>query len=191
MKLRKLQKLLILSVCTLSLTACGADTAQPFDVSAEGKPVNEASQQSRYPTAENDQGQAAGSDTLPDRQPNDNSGSQPSDEHADKVPSLSGNVLSLSENSFTITPMETTVYDDGSSVGAVPAPGYEDSVPKITVKYTDATVFTVRVISGNGASYTDEEGDSSDLATGVLVDLEGAYEGEEFQADHVIINIVN
>lgn len=103
---------------------------------------------------------------------------------------LTGSILSLEGDSFVISRIETTTYEDGTQLCVSASPGSEDQFEKVTVKYTQATPVTVRTITGRGAAYTDREGSSEDLKAELMVELEGGYEGEEFQADSIRVVIV-
>lgn len=101
---------------------------------------------------------------------------------------LEGNIISLEEGSFTISEIVTQKNPDGNGDVAVGvAAGAE--VPEedlITVKYTDQTVFTMR-ISTDGVTATDSAGIAKDLEESDHVIMTGKRDGQIYKAESIVI----
>lgn len=102
---------------------------------------------------------------------------------------IGGKVRSIDRNSFVLS---LTIWGDsedgaGSSV-LIPEPGSPEEV-LVTVQCADSVVYELWTIQGGGADIQKEEASFSEIQEGIGLEAEGYYEGNEFVADKVIIEI--
>lgn len=139
------------------------------------------------PTQENNDGSA----NL--TQDNDDSPANPAQENSDDSLNLDlgspdaeiigGKVRSVSQGQFVIS---RTLIED--SFVTMPEPGSPDEV-LVTVRCTDSTIYELWTIQGGGAGITRKDAAFSDIQTGGGLEVTGSFEGEEFVADKVIIEL--
>lgn len=102
---------------------------------------------------------------------------------------LNGRVLEFSDTGFTITPVYTEVFADGTRGSWEAAPGKENAENNIYVTYTEDTVFEVVYFSVNLQDVSSrEDADKSSIKKQTLVYVFGSSEDEKnWTADKVII----
>lgn len=102
---------------------------------------------------------------------------------------LNGRVLEFSDTGFTITPVYTEVFADGTRGSWEAAPGKEKEENNIYVTYTEDTVFEVVYFSVNLQDVSSrEDADKSSIKKQTLVYVFGSSEdGKNWTADKVII----
>ncbi len=102
---------------------------------------------------------------------------------------LNGRVLEFSDTGFTITPVYTEVFADGTRGSWEAAPGKENAEDNIYVTYTEDTVFEVVYFSVNLQDVSSrEDADKSSIKKQTLVYVFGSSEDEKiWTADKVII----
>ena len=102
---------------------------------------------------------------------------------------IGGTVKSTSQNSFVIsrTLLEESSIGHG---GIVVMPEYESPEKElVTVRYTDSTMFERWTIKGGGADIVQEEAAFSEIQEGTVLEALGCFDGNEFIAEKVIIEI--
>ena len=127
------------------------------------------------------------SDSLDDEGSNDGSASD----------SSSINKFSISQDSMIIGGKVRSVTQDGfilsrvlieDSFVVIPEAGSPEE-ELVTVCYTDLTTFECWIIQGGGAGIETKEAVSSDIQEGGGLEVTGYFDGEEFVAEKVIIEI--
>lgn len=78
--------------------------------------------------------------------------------------------------------------DDGGSYVSIPEEGSPEE-ELVTIHCTDTTSFERWTIQGGGAGITTDEAAFSDIQRGSGLEAEGYFDGEEFIAERVIIEI--
>ena len=91
---------------------------------------------------------------------------------------------SIDTDNFVIS---RTLIDEEGYV-KMPEAGSPDE-ELVTIRCTDSTVFELWKIQGGGAGIETSEAAFSDLAVGSGLEAEGYFDGEEFAAEKVIIEI--
>lgn len=97
---------------------------------------------------------------------------------------LGGKVQSVSDDGMIVA--KTTVMGEGEDAGMVTIVDEKDA-EKITVKFTADTRVEHWIIQGGGAGIDMRDAALSDLKSGLGVELEGDYEGENFIATRILI----
>ena len=102
---------------------------------------------------------------------------------------LNGRVLEFSDTGFTMTPIYTEVFADGTRNSWEAAPGHEKEEDNIYVTYTEDTVFEVVYFSMSLQEETSrEEADKSSIKNQTVVYVFGSSEdGKNWIADKVLI----
>ena len=97
---------------------------------------------------------------------------------------IGGKVRSVSSDSIVIS---RTLIDEEGMV-TMPEAGSADE-QLVTIRCTESTDFELWTIQGGGAGIDTKEASFSDIDEGSGIEVEGHFEGEEFIADKVIIEI--
>lgn len=97
---------------------------------------------------------------------------------------LGGKVQSVSDDGMIVA--QTTVMGEGEDDGMVTLVDEKDA-KKIPVKFTADTKVEHWIIQGGGAGIDMRDAALSDLKSGMGVELEGDYEGENFIATRILI----
>ncbi len=102
---------------------------------------------------------------------------------------LNGRVLEFSDTGFTITPVHTVVYEDGTRNSWEAAPGKENEEDNIYVTYTENTIFEVVYFDMSLQEVSSrEDADKSSIKKQTLVYVFGTGEdGKNWTADKVLI----
>lgn len=102
---------------------------------------------------------------------------------------LNGRVLEFSDTGFTITPIYTEVYEDGTRNSWEAAPGKESEEDNIYVTYTEDTVFEVVYFNMSLQDVSSrEDADKSSIKKQTAVYVFGSSEdGKNWIADKVLI----
>ncbi|MDE7206760.1 MAG: hypothetical protein K2N90_06325 [Lachnospiraceae bacterium] len=99
---------------------------------------------------------------------------------------IGGKVRSVAQDSFVIS---RTLYDDSdNSMVIMPEPGSPEE-ELVTVRCADTTVFERWIIQGGGAGIDTEQAVFSDIEEGGGLEAFGHFDGEEFVAEKVVIEI--
>lgn len=97
---------------------------------------------------------------------------------------LGGKVQSVADDGMIVA--QTTVMGEGEDAGMVTIVDEKDA-KKISVKFTTDTRVEHWIIQGGGADIDMKDAAISDLKSGLGVELEGDYEGENFIATRILI----
>lgn len=97
---------------------------------------------------------------------------------------LGGKVQSVADDGMIVA--QTTVMGEGEDDGMVTLVDEKDA-KKIPVKFTADTKVEHWIIQGGGAGIDMRDAALSDLKSGMGVELEGDYEGENFIATRILI----
>ena len=97
---------------------------------------------------------------------------------------IGGKVRSVSSDSIVIS---RTLIDEEGMV-TMPESGSADE-QLVTIRCTDSTDFELWTIQGGGAGIDIKEASFSDIGEGSGIEAEGRFEGEEFIANKIIIEI--
>lgn len=105
---------------------------------------------------------------------------------------LEGDVLSVNQDSFVVSQIETWTEGD-ASYAASAAPGYEEEEKRITVHVAGNCVYQYQTVKNGGINPEDvstREGSFSDLQEGILVDMKGSWQDDgSFLADSVVMSV--
>ncbi|MBP3460517.1 MAG: hypothetical protein J6K58_15055 [Lachnospiraceae bacterium] len=102
---------------------------------------------------------------------------------------LTGDIQEIGDRTFVISEVVET-EDNGAQVAVIVVD--EDMKNLIEVHYDENTKFSKRIIRDGGADYEDAEATSQDLAKGLLAEMKGMYQGEEFYASEIqLIQVIN
>ncbi|MDE6387546.1 MAG: hypothetical protein K2L82_07045 [Lachnospiraceae bacterium] len=98
---------------------------------------------------------------------------------------IGGHVRSVSQDSFVLS---RTLLDDDGMIIAMPEAGSPEE-ELVTVRCTDSTVYEWWTIRSGGGSIDKEETSFSELKESAGVEALGRFDGEEFIAEKVIIEV--
>lgn len=102
---------------------------------------------------------------------------------------LAGDIQDIRDSTFVISEVVET-EDNDAQVAVIVVD--EDMMNLIAVHYDENTKFSKRIIRDGGADYEDAEATSQDLAKGLLAEMKGMYQGEEFYAFEIqLIEVIN
>ncbi|MBD5504146.1 MAG: hypothetical protein HDR09_10530 [Lachnospiraceae bacterium] len=101
---------------------------------------------------------------------------------------IGGKVRSVAQDSFVISRTLWEDSDDGGSYVSIPEEGSPEE-DLVTIHCTETTTFERWTIQGGGAGITTDETAFSDIQRGSGLEAEGYFDGEEFIAERVIIEI--
>lgn len=100
---------------------------------------------------------------------------------------IGGEVRSVSQNSFVIS--RTLTEDDGEAMIAVMPEAGSPEEELVTIRLADSVTFERWTISGGGAGIDKAEASFAEVQEGTMLEAQGSFEGEEFVAKKVIIEI--
>ena len=98
---------------------------------------------------------------------------------------IGGKVVSVSSDSFVIS---RTLLDDQGNIVAMPEEGNPEE-QQVTVRCADSTLYETWTIQGGGAGIDKMEAAFSEIKAGDGVEAQGYFDGEEFVAEKVIIEV--
>lgn len=157
-------------------TAGTPETLSQDNENSHANPTQENNEDSANLTQDNE-------DSHANPAPENNDNSQKLDFGGPDAEIIGGKVRSVSQGQFVIS---RTLIED--SVVTMPEPGSPDEV-LVTVRCTDSTVYEHWTIQGGGAGITRKDAAFSDIQTGGGLEVSGSFDGEEFVADKVIIEL--
>lgn len=100
---------------------------------------------------------------------------------------IGGEVRSVSQDSFVIS--RTLIEDDGEGMTAMMPQAGSPEEELVTIRLADAVTFERWTISGGGAGIDKAEASFAEVQEGTMLEAQGSFEGEEFVAKKVIIEI--
>lgn len=168
-------------IMALMMSAAGCNSGQ--------EPVNTATIES-LSFNDSPESETAGNDTsIPTDISQENDSNLPTDTPPE-VFSISqnaifigGKVRSVSQDSFVIS---RTLIED--SMVTMPEPGSPDEV-LVTIRCLDSTTFEHWTIQGGGAGITKKDAAFSDIHAGDGLEASGYFDGDEFIAEKVMIEL--
>lgn len=98
---------------------------------------------------------------------------------------LSGKIQQLDESGMIIA--QTTVWDDGEGGSGTITLVDEKDAEKIPVRFAGDVKVEYWKIQGGGAGIDMQDCTLSNLSAGIMVEMEGYYEGEEYVATRIIM----
>ena len=204
--INRVKKVLILTgiLCVIGITLCACQGTK--EVSDENQNQEEIggtdSKEKDIPNE--DQEQENPSETNSEDDAADNTLNQESNtENADKTnesqseakggeintaaPNLEGTIKDIQEKQLTVVESITEESENGGDIMVGPGSGDDSEFNKVTVTYDDNTVFVIKNIYDGGARSETENGTSSDLATGQMVEIWGTSAADGLQATQICI----
>lgn len=183
-----------LALILTTATACG--DKQPAENQNSALPLESEAENQSTPSATEDE---SGTDTtLPSENDETDTSSEtaPDDSTPNDLPAtvnkdtttIGGIVRSVAQDSFVISRTLIDDSDDGGSYVTIPGEGSPEE-ELVTIRCTDKTTFELWTIQGGGADITTNEASFSDIQSGGGLEAEGSYDGEDFIAERVIIEI--
>ena len=202
----RVKKVLMLTgiVCVMGITLCACQGTK--EVSDENQNQEEIggtdSKEKDIPNE--DQEQEDPSETNSEDDAADNTLNQESNtENADKTngsqseakggeintaaPNLEGTIKDIQEKQLTVVESITEESENGGDIMVGPGSGDDSEFNKVTVTYDDNTVFVIKNIYDGGARSETENGTSSDLTTGQMVEIWGTSAADGLQATQICI----
>ena len=202
----RVKKVLILTgiLCVMGITLCACQGTK--EVSDENQNQEEIggtdSKEKDIPNE--DQEQEDPSETNSEDDAADNTLNQESNtENADKTngsqseakggeintaaPNLEGTIKDIQEKQLTVVESITEESENGGDIMVGPGSGDDSEFNKVTVTYDDNTVFVIKNIYDGGARSETENGTSSDLTTGQMVEIWGTSAADGLQATQICI----
>ena len=202
----RVKKVLILTgiLCVMGITLCACQGTK--EVSDENQNQEEIggtdSKEKDIPNE--DQEQEDPSETNSEDDAADNTLNQESNtENADKTngsqseakggeintaaPNLEGTIKDIQEKQLSVVESITEESENGGDIMVGPGSGDDSEFSKVTVTYDDNTVFVIKNIYDGGARSETENGTSSDLTTGQMVEIWGTSVADGLQATQICI----
>ena len=102
-------------------------------------------------------------------------------------PNLEGTIKEIQEKQLTVVESITEESENGGDIMVGPGSGDDSEFNKVTVTYNDNTVFVIKNIYDGGARFETENGTSSDLTTGQMVEIWGTSAADGMQATQICI----
>jgi len=182
--------LIIGTVCMMSLTVYGCGGS--VEESSEPDIQTEAPQNEETEEPADEEGTQEGSENTGEEATQEDS--ENTDEEAQDQPEgvteLEGDIREINDGSFVVCEI-TVIEEDGAEIMVVGAPGNEEDMNLITVRYDEDTEFIKQKIWNGGADHEEREGSPEDLEEDFTAEMEGSYVGEEFHADRIkIIEVI-
>lgn len=100
---------------------------------------------------------------------------------------IGGEVRSVSQDSFVIS--RTLTEDDGEDMIAVMPQAGSPEEELVTIRLADAVSFERWTISGGGAGIDKADASFAEVQEGTMLEAQGSFEGDEFVAKKVIVEI--
>lgn len=189
--------MIIAAILALTLAmATGCNSKQAAESPNTTLPLeNKTEDQSNLPVAEDQ----SGTDTTPPNANNETDTSPkatPDDNTPNVLPAnvdenttiIGGKVRSVTQDSFVISRTLIEDSDDGASYVTIPGEGSPEE-ELVTIHCTGTTAFELWTIQGGGTGIETDEATFSDIQIGGGLEVEGYFDGEEFIAEKVIIEI--
>lgn len=100
---------------------------------------------------------------------------------------IGGEVRSVSQDSFVIS--RTLTEDDGDAMIAVMPEAGSPEEELVTIRLADSVTFERWTIGGGGAKIDRAEASFAEVQEGTMLEAQGSFEGDEFVAKKVIVEI--
>ena len=202
----RVKKVLILTgiLCVMGITLCACQgTKEVSDenqnqeeiggTDSKEKDIPNEDQEQENPSETNSEDDAA-DDTLNQESNTENTdetnGSQSEAKGGEintAAPNLEGTIKDIQEKQLTVVESITEESENGGDIMVGPGSGDDSEFNKVTVTYNDNTVFVIKNIYDGGARSETENGTSSDLTTGQMVEIWGTSVADGLQATQICI----
>ena len=202
----RVKKVLILTgiLCVMGITLCACQgTKEVSDenqnqeeiggTDSKEKDIPNEDQEQEDPSETNSEDDAA-DDTLNQESNTENTdktnGSQSEAKGGEintAAPNLEGTIKEIQEKQLTVVESITEESENGGDIMVGPGSGDDSEFSKVTVTYDDNTVFVIKNIYDGGARSETENGTSSDLTTGQMVEIWGTSAADGLQATQICI----
>lgn len=202
----RVKKVLILTgiLCVIGITLCACQgTKEVSDenqnqeeiggTDSKEKDIPNEDQEQEDPSETNSEDDAA-DDTLNQESNTENTdqtnGSQSEAKGGEintAAPNLEGTIKDIQEKQLTVVESITEESENGGDIMVGPGSGDDSEFSKVTVTYDDNTVFVIKNIYDGGARSETENGTSSDLTTGQMVEIWGTSAADGLQATQICI----
>lgn len=207
----RVKKVLILTgiLCVMGITLCACQgTKEVSDenqnqeeiggTDSKEKDIPNEDQEQEDPSETNSEDDAA-DDTLNQESNTENTdetnGSQSEAKGGEintAAPNLEGTIKDIQEKQLSVVESITEESENGGDIMVGPGSGDDSEFNKVTVTYNDNTVFVIKNIYDGGARSETENGTSSDLTTGQMVEIWGTSVADGLQATQIcIVNVVS
>ena len=103
------------------------------------------------------------------------------------APNLEGTIKDIQEKQLSVVESIIEESENGGDIMVGPGSGDDSEFSKVTVTYDDNTVFVIKNIYDGGARSETENGTSSDLTTGQMVEIWGTSAADGLQATQICI----
>ena len=202
----RVKKVLMLTgiLCVMGITLCACQgTKEVSDenqnqeeiggTDSKEKDIPNEDQEQENPSETNSEDDAA-DDTLNQESNTENTdktnGSQSEAKDGEintAAPNLEGTIKDIQEKQLTVVESITEESENGGDIMVGPGSGDDSEFNKVTVTYNDNTVFVIKNIYDGGARSETENGISSDLTTGQMVEIWGTSAADGLQATQICI----
>ncbi len=202
----RVKKVLILTgiLCVMGITLCACQGTKKVSdenlkqdeiggTDSKEKDIPKEDQEQEDPSKTNSEDDAA-DDTLNQESNTENTdkanGSRPEANGGDintADPNLKGHIKDIHGKQLTVVESVTEKSEDGGDIMVGPGSGDDSEFSKVTVTYDDNTVFMIKNIYDSGARSETENGTSSDLTTGQMVEIWGTSAADGLQATQIYI----
>ena len=202
----RVKKVLILTgiLCVMGITLCACQgTKEVSDenqnqeeiggTDSKEKDIPNEDQEQEDPSETNSEDDAA-DDTLNQESNTENTdktnGSQSEAKGGEintAAPNLEGTIKDIQEKQLSVVESITEESENGGDIMVGPGSGDDSEFNKVTVTYDDNTVFVIKNIYDGGARSETENGTSSDLTTGQMVEIWGTSAADGLQATQICI----
>ena len=179
----------IMVVMLVTATGCGNGKETDMNIKTESVTVivdenngkDNRKEQEQKDEAQKDAPESSNTDDVTGS--NDNIITENSENYT--MENIGGKVMSIAQDSFVIS---RVIVDENGMILVMPGEGGPDEV-LTTIHCTDSTVYEHWTIQGGGAGIEKKEAAFSDITESSGLEAEGYFDGEEFVANKVIIEV--
>ena len=203
--INRVKKVLILTgiLCVIGITLCACQgTKEVSDENQNQEEIGGTDSKEKYIPNE-DQEQEDPSETNSEDDADDTLNQESNTENTDETngsqsgakggeintsaPNVEGTIKEIQEKQLTVVEYITEECENGGDIMVGPGSGDDSEFSKVTVTYDDNTVFVIKNIYDGGARSETENGISSDLTTGQMVEIWGTSAADGLQATQICI----
>lgn len=201
----RVKKVLMLTgiLCVMGITLCACQgTKEVSDENQNQEEIGGTDSKEKYIPNE-DQEQEDPSETNSEDDADDTLNQESNTENTDETngsqsgakggeintsaPNVEGTIKEIQEKQLTVVEYITEECENGGDIMVGPGSGDDSEFSKVTVTYDDNTVFVIKNIYDGGARSETENGTSSDLTTGQMVEIWGTSAADGLQATQICI----
>ena len=203
--INRVKKVLILTgiLCVIGITLCACQgTKEVSDENQNQEEIGGTDSKEKYIPNE-DQEQEDPSETNSEDDADDTLNQESNTEDTDETngsqsgakggeintsaPNVEGTIKEIQEKQLTVVEYITEECENGGDIMVGPGSGDDSEFSKVTVTYDDNTVCVIKNIYDGGARSETENGTSSDLTTGQMVEIWGTSAADGLQATQICI----